>query len=104
MILFPHQGRIVKVDQITFYTFDPNTNDSVPFVWKIPSRYENFGVGLLKDSSLIGTCALPLPDFPTTIAQVNMILSNIGSYDPWIVPTESYYKIYDDRIPFSPIE
>ena len=34
MIMFPHKGKIVKVDQLSYYTSDPNSTGSIPFVGK----------------------------------------------------------------------
>ena len=76
---------------------------------KTPPRYENVGVGLLKDSSLMGTFPIPPPDIPppfvTSINMISIIFHEAPeSYDPWIVPISSDYLCYDDRMPFSPVE
>lgn len=73
MIQFPHKGKIVKVDQLSYCTSDPNSMDSMPFVGKMNTLYEDVGVGLLKDSLLMGTFSLPPPDFPSNLVKVNMI-------------------------------
>jgi hypothetical protein len=54
VICFPHQGKVVTVDQLAFFSSDSCTSN-IPFIEKTPPRYENVSVGLLKDSSLIGT-------------------------------------------------
>jgi len=46
---------------------------SIPFFWKKNTPYEYIGVGLLKGSSLMGTFAMPPPNFPSNIPEVNMI-------------------------------
>lgn len=83
MILFPYQGRIVKVEQLYYYTFDPNSIVSVPLVGKPITPYEDIGVGLLKDSSLMGNFSFLQPNFPSNVSQVNMISSStMESSDP----------------------
>jgi hypothetical protein len=66
-------------------------------------------VGLLKDSSLMGTFPIPPPDIPPPfVASINMISTTNGEtpeyYDPWIVPCSDDYLHYDDRIPLSLVE
>jgi hypothetical protein len=104
---FPHRGKIVVVDQLAYFNSDSRIG-SVPFIKKTPSSYEDVAVGLLKDSSLMGTFPLPPPYICPTVAQVNMILTytskSLDSYDPWVVPSTYEYKSYDDRMPLSPIE
>lgn len=64
IIMFLHKGRIVKMDQSSYYTSDTNSSNSIPFVGKLATPYEEVGVGLLKDSSLMGTFTFPPPNFP----------------------------------------
>jgi hypothetical protein len=107
VLCFPHQGKIVTVDQLAYFNSDSRIG-SVPFIEKTPSSYEDVGVGLLKDSSMMGNFPLPPPDIPPTVTQVNMISTDtsksLDSYDPWVVPSPSEYESYDDRMPLSPIE
>jgi hypothetical protein len=73
VIRFPHQGKVVTVDQLSFFNSDSCTSN-VPFIVKTPPSYENVGVGLLKDSSLMGTFPIPPPDIPTPfVTSINMI-------------------------------
>lgn len=66
--------------------------------------YEDISVGLLKGSSLMGTFALPPPDFPSNIVEVNMITSStMESSNLWIVHLESELASYGNEIPFSPL-
>lgn len=103
LILFSHQGRIFKVDQLAFCTADPNSTGNVPFVGKPTSSYKNLGFGFLKDSLLMGTFTLPPPNTPFIVSQVNMISSSTPkSYDPWILPTQSELITYNDEMPLSP--
>jgi hypothetical protein len=109
-VQFPHQGKIVTVDQLDFYTPDariPATNN-IPFLGDHPVMYESVGVGLLKDSSLMGTFPTPLPLTAHHIAAVNMILTmpyqSLESSDPWIVPSPLEFDVLSDTMPLSPVE
>jgi len=51
---FPHQGKVVIVDQMAFLNSDSHTSN-VPFISKTPPGYDNVRVGLLKYSTLMGT-------------------------------------------------
>ena len=56
LIQFLHHGKIVTIDQLDFCTPDlhgQHTNN-VPFVEGLKLSYESVGVGLIKDSSLMG--------------------------------------------------
>jgi hypothetical protein len=65
------------VDQLAFFHSDART-DNVPFIAKTPPGYENVGVGLLKDSSLMGTFPIPPPDVPHPfVASINMISTSV---------------------------
>ena len=77
---FPHQGKVVTVDQLAFFNADTRTGN-VPFIANTPPGYENVGVGLLKDSSLMGTFPIPpQPNIPSLlVASINMI-SRIRDY------------------------
>jgi hypothetical protein len=64
VVRFPHQGKVVTVDQLAFFNTDTRTGN-VSFIAKTPQGYENVGVGLLKYSSLMGTFPIPPPpDIP----------------------------------------
>jgi hypothetical protein len=52
VIRFPHQGKVFTVDHLTLFSSDSRTIN-VTFIAKTPLGYENVGVGLLKDSSLL---------------------------------------------------
>jgi hypothetical protein len=109
-VQFPHQGKIVTVDQLDFCTPDariPATNN-IPFLGDHPVTYESIGVGLLKDSSLMGTFPTPLPPTTHHIATVNMISTmpyqSLESSDPWIVPSPLEFDVLGDTMPLSPAE
>jgi hypothetical protein len=109
VIRFPHQGKVVTVDQISFFNADTHVGN-VPFIAKTPPGYENVGVGLLKDSSLMGTFPIPPPpDLPHPfIASINMI-STIPhelpvSADPWVVPDPGDHVRFDNIMSLSLVE
>jgi hypothetical protein len=87
-VQFPHQGKIITVDQLDFcmtVARAPATNN-IPFLGDHKITYESIGVGLLKDSSLMGTFPTPLPPTTHHIATVDMILTtayqSLESSDP----------------------
>jgi hypothetical protein len=108
VVHFPHQGKIVTVDQMAFFNSDSCTRN-IPFISKTPLGYENVRVGLLKYSTLMGTFPIPPPNIPPPFfAFINMISTTIhetpASYDPWVVPRPSYYPCYSDRMTLSPVK
>jgi hypothetical protein len=108
VLCFPHQGKVVTVNQPTFVNSDSRTSN-VPFISKTPLGYENVGVGLLKDSTLMGTFPIPPPDIPPPFfASINMISTSVREtpefYDSWIVPNSGDYLCYGDMMPLSPVE
>jgi len=82
-VQFPHQGQIVTIDQLSFCNPDISTNNTntIPLLGQAKSHFEDIGVGLLKDSPIIGVFLEVLGPFST----VNMIASN----DPWLIPSPS---------------
>jgi hypothetical protein len=108
VLCFPHQGKVVTVDQMAFFNSDSRTSN-MPFISKTPPGYENVGVGLLKYSTLMGTFPIPQPDVTLPfVASINMISTSIcetpASYDPWIVPDPGDYLHYGEQIPLSLVE
>jgi hypothetical protein len=109
VVRFPHQGKVVTVDQLAFFNADTRTGN-MSFIAKTPPGYENVGVGLLKDSSLMGTFPIPPPpDIPRpSVASINMI-STVPhelpmSADPWIVPDPGDHVRFSDIMPLSSVE
>jgi hypothetical protein len=105
---FPHEGKVVVVDQLAFFNSDSRTS-KVPFISKTPPGYENVGVGLIKDSTLMGTFPIPPPNIPPPfVASINMISTSLHetpvSHDPWIVPDPGDYLRYGEQMHLSPIE
>jgi hypothetical protein len=109
-VQFPHQGKIATVDQFDFCTTNaraPATNN-IPFLGDHKITYESIGVGLLKDSSLMGTFPTPLPLTTHHIATVDMISTvayqSLESSDPWIVSCPLEFDALSDTVPLSPAE
>jgi hypothetical protein len=108
VVHFPHQGKVITVDQLAFFNLDMCTGN-ILFIAKTPPGYENIDVGLLKDSSLMGTFPIPPPDVPhSSFASINMISISIHetpvSHDPWMVPDPDDHLRYGDEMPLSPVE
>ena len=105
IIMFPHKGKIVKIDQLTYFTSDPATIDSIQHVGKLTVPYQDIGVGLLKDFGLLGTFSFPTPYMSPPIANIHMITSSTTSFDdPWIVPSDSMLDSFHGAMPLSPFE
>jgi hypothetical protein len=83
----------------------PATNN-IPFLGDHKIMYESIGVGLLKDSSLMGTFPTTLPPTTHHIATVDMISTaayqSLESSDPWIVPCPLEFDALGDTMPLSP--
>jgi hypothetical protein len=109
VLRFPHQGKVVTVDQLAFFNADTHTGN-VSFIANTPPGYENVGVSLLKDSSLMGTFPIPPPpNIPSPlVASINMISTvprNLPvSDDPWIVPDPGDHVRFGNVMPLSPVE
>lgn len=94
VICFPHQGRIVAIDQLSFFassSFDGN----VPYVKHSGAPFESVGVGLFKDSALMGIFPLP----PPHVASINMILVKS---DRWVIPAPDLVYAWGDVMLLSP--
>jgi hypothetical protein len=105
VVHFPHQGKVITINQLAFFNLDTRTGN-IPFITKPPPRYENVGVGLLKDSSLMGTFPIPIPNVPNpSVASINMISTRTPmSHDTWMVPNPSDHLRYGDEMPLSLVE
>jgi len=90
LVKFPHNGKIVTIDQLTYFSSDPASSESIQHVGKTTIPYKDVGVGLVKYSGLLGTFSFPPPNVTSTIATIHMISSDTLIYnDPWIAPSES---------------
>ena len=89
LILFPLDGKIVTVDQLSFCTPDYTTlpSSSVLLIGGFPDSYVSVGTSLLKASSLMGCFPLPPLEVPHMVAMISTTLD--GSIDPWILPAPS---------------
>lgn len=68
VLCFPHEGKIVIVDQLAFLS-SSSSNGNAPYMGNTDIPYESVGVGIFKDSSLMGTFSLP----PPNVAFINVI-------------------------------
>ena len=71
IIAFPHEGAITVINRLSFFTSISQVTGSVPFVHAPKLALQNVGVGLLKDSTLMGTFSLSLPMTSTEIASID---------------------------------
>lgn len=78
IIQLPHQGKIATIDQLDYCAPDlcTQTTNNVPLVEGSKLSYEQVGVGLLKDSSLMRTFPISTPN-PPPIVEANMISSKV---------------------------
>ena len=53
---FLHLGRIMTIDQLDFCTLDVTTpmTNNIPFLGQSPPPYQSIGVGMSKESALMG--------------------------------------------------
>lgn len=80
MIAFPHKCRIMAINQPIFFTIDSHVTGSAPLVGETLHSYQHVGVGLLKDSSPMGTFLVPPPPLHNKsylVSYINMILASI---------------------------
>jgi hypothetical protein len=108
VVRFPHQGKVVAVNQLAFFNYDSRTR-IINFISKTPPGYENVDVGLLKYSTLMGTFPIPPPDIPPPfVTSINMISTSVHeiptSYDQWIVPDPGDYLCYGKQMYLSLVE
>eukprot|EP00253_Pinus_taeda_P003762 PITA_03762 len=90
VIKFPYNGKIVTIDQLAYFASDPASSESIQHVGKTTIPYRDVGVGLVKDSGLLGTFPFPPINASSSFASIHMITSDtIIHDDPWIVPSES---------------
>jgi hypothetical protein len=96
VLLFPHEGRIVTIDQLSFSRLDPALGAStVPMIDNPQAGVVNIGVGLCP--SLMGTFNYPPPhgDVKFISNHHNAEIFHVSSFrttyfeDPWILPSPS---------------
>ena len=109
-VQFPHQGKIVTIDQLDYCAPDARTQatNNIPFLGDSKITYESVGVGLPSYYSLMGTFPTPLPPTTQHITTVNMIYTmvhqSLESFDPWIVPSPLEFNTLGDTMQRSPVE
>jgi hypothetical protein len=105
VIKFPHNGKIVTIDQLAYFSSDPASSESIQHVGKTTIPYKDVGVGLVKDVGLLGTFPFPPINASSSFATIHMITSDTIVYDdPWIIPSESEIDSFGDVMPLSPYE
>jgi len=104
MIAFPHQGGIVSLDQLTFFSTYSQVIGSIPLVAESLQPYQHVGIGLLKDSYLMGNFTLPPPDISNLVASIDIISSSTIQVDPWIVLDSSNIESFGDHMSLNTIE
>ena len=71
--MFPYNGKIITIDQLTYFLFDPASSDSIQHVGKTTIPYKDVGVGLIKVFGLLRTFSFPPPNVSPSIATIHMI-------------------------------
>ena len=105
LIKFPHQGNIITIDQLIYFSSDLASTETIHHVFKMAIPYKDVGVGLIKDSGLLGNFSFPPPNVLPPIANIHMISSNTITFDdPWIIPYNSELDSFDGAMPLSPFE
>jgi hypothetical protein len=86
---FPHQVKIITIDQLVLYTpyLGSNVGSNVPFVSDTTQYVFNISAGMFKNTLIMGIFPLP-PLSPTThIDPINMIFSfksgSLRYFYPW---------------------
>lgn len=76
LIKFPHNGKIITIDQLTYFSSDPASSEIIQHVGKTTIPYMDVGVGLIKDSGLLGAFSFPPPNVSPPTTTIRMISSN----------------------------
>ena len=95
LLKFPHEGKIITVNQLYFFTSSSKNN--VAYVDQIPNPPDSVGPGIFKDPVLMGIFPMP----PPHTIQVNMITR---SDDPWIIPSPEQVTSFGESMPLTPVE
>jgi len=105
VIKFPHNGKIVTIDQLAYFSSDPTSSQTIQHVGKMTIPYKDVGVGLVKDAGLLGTFPFPPINASSSFSTIHMITSDTIAYDdPWIIPSKSEIDSFGDAMPLSPYE
>ena len=95
LLKFPHEGKIITLDQ--FYFFTSSSENNVHYGDQIHNPPDSVGPSLFKDPVLMGIFPTP----PPHIVQVNMISR---SNDPWIIPSPEKLTDFGESMPLTPVE
>jgi hypothetical protein len=103
-IMFPHNGKIVTIDQVSHYEPNPSANldNILPLIHTNKDAYPliEMGPGIFKDPSLLGTCHGAPPLLPPN--QVCIISSN-GTHTEEAHPPQEASIIPDVSIVTEPL-
>ena len=105
MSSFPHKVTITVINQLSFFSSTSQVTGSIPFFHLPRLEIQNIGLGLLKDSTLMGTFALPLPATSVEITSIDtcyMISSTLSGLRKSM--GDSDISALDEFLPPSPIE
>lgn len=103
---FPHQGKIVNINYLYYYTpyLRSNASTNVSFFDDSPRGYARISMGLFEDSLLLDTFPLPIPK-ASQVAPINMI-SFVGhsfcSYGLWVIPNPLEVNSFGASMSLSP--
>jgi hypothetical protein len=94
MMMFPHNGKIITIDQITHYEPNHSTNidNILPIIHVSPKDFPvtNIGPGLFQDPSMLGTCQGAPPFLnPSFLAQVCVVSYKGTNMEDTLPPREA---------------
>lgn len=92
--------------QLTFFASSSHVIRSVPLVEEALQYYQHVRVGLLKDSSLMGSFSLPPPllDSSPSVSFIKMKSSSTVQNESWIILYEYNINNFGAKMSLSPIE
>ena len=61
VIQFPHQGKIVTIEQLDYYASPNLPHKNIPLFGDSMGNFDSFGVGIFKESSVMGTFPMFFP-------------------------------------------
>jgi hypothetical protein len=93
-MMFPHNGKIITIDQVSHYEPNPSSNieNILPFVHTNPDAYPLIEMGpiIFKDPSLLGTYH-GAPSLINPSTQVCVVYPNRTTTDDTLPPTEASF-------------
>ena len=100
VVVFPHEGKLVTVDQLSFtWKGRMETNEStIPLVDQVKPTSESLGAGMY--SSLMGTIDIPAPrNYLGSTSVGKYITMVVDRMDPWVLPSH-----YEPQVPLLAVE